>query len=79
MRPADSALGIFRSPDPDLCVPGRRILRPREPWNGNFDLSHHGHGVPVCGFHARPVSCLTKVISGCSKLFFYALTKKINK
>ena len=21
MRPADSALGIFRSPDPDLCVP----------------------------------------------------------
>ena len=22
MRPADSALGIFRSPDPDLCVPG---------------------------------------------------------
>ena len=32
MRPADSALGIFRSPDPDLCVPGRRILRPREPW-----------------------------------------------
>ena len=31
MRPADSALGIFRSPDADLCVPGRRILRPREP------------------------------------------------
>ena len=31
MRPADYALGIFRSPDPDLCVPGRRILRPREP------------------------------------------------
>ena len=31
MRPADSALGIFRSPDHDLCVPGRRILRPREP------------------------------------------------
>ena len=32
MRPADSALGIFRSPDADLCVPGHRILRPREPW-----------------------------------------------
>ena len=31
MRPADSALGIFRSPGHDLCVPGRRILRPREP------------------------------------------------
>ena len=31
MRPTDSALGILRSPDPDLCVPGRRILRPREP------------------------------------------------
>ena len=31
MRPADSALGIFRSPDPDLCVLGRRILRPRDP------------------------------------------------
>ena len=31
MRRADLALGIFRSPDPDLCVPGRRILRPREP------------------------------------------------
>ena len=31
MRPADSALGIFRSPDHDICVPGRRILRPREP------------------------------------------------
>ena len=31
MRPVDSALGIFRSPDHDLCVPGRRILRPREP------------------------------------------------
>ena len=29
MRPADSALGIFRNPDPDLCVPGRRVLRPR--------------------------------------------------
>ena len=27
MRPADLALGIFRSPDPD------RILRPREPWS----------------------------------------------
>ena len=34
MRPADSALGIFRSPDHDLCVPGRRILRPREPCYG---------------------------------------------
>ena len=31
MRPADSASGIFRSQDPDLCIPGRRILRPREP------------------------------------------------
>ena len=30
MRPADLALGIFRNPDPDLCVPGRRILCPRE-------------------------------------------------
>ena len=26
MRPADSALGIFRNPDPDLCVQGSRIL-----------------------------------------------------
>ena len=32
MRPADSALEIFRSPDHDLCIPGHRILRPREPW-----------------------------------------------
>ena len=32
MCPADLALEIFRSPDPDLCVPGRRILCPREPW-----------------------------------------------
>ena len=31
MRPAGSALGIFRSQDPDLCVLGRRILCPREP------------------------------------------------
>ena len=33
MCPADSALGIFRTPDPDLhvCVSGHRILRPREP------------------------------------------------
>ena len=31
MSPADSALGIFRSPDPDLCVPGCRILHPGEP------------------------------------------------
>ena len=31
MRLADSALGFFRSPDHDLCVPGRRILRPWEP------------------------------------------------
>ena len=38
MRPADSALGIFRSPDPDLCVPGRRILRPREPCNMQVNL-----------------------------------------
>ena len=28
MHPADSALGIFRNPDPNLCVPGHRILRP---------------------------------------------------
>ena len=26
MRPADSALGIFKNPDPDLCVLGRGIL-----------------------------------------------------
>ena len=26
MRPADSASGIFRNLDPDLCVQGRRIL-----------------------------------------------------
>ena len=28
MHPTDSALGIFRSPDPDLCVPRCRILHP---------------------------------------------------
>ena len=32
MRPEDSTLGIFRSPDPGLCIPGHRILRSREPW-----------------------------------------------
>ena len=32
MRPQDSALGIFKNPDLDLCVPGRRILHPQEPW-----------------------------------------------
>ena len=32
MHLADLALGIFRSLVPDLCVPGRGILRPQEPW-----------------------------------------------
>ena len=31
MCPSDSALGIFRSPDLNLYIPGRRILHPREP------------------------------------------------
>ena len=36
MRPADSALGIFKNSDPDVCVPGRSILRPRVPENPEF-------------------------------------------
>ena len=32
MHLADSAWGFFRSLVPDLCVPGRGILRPQEPW-----------------------------------------------
>ena len=35
-RPAGSALGIFMSLDPDLCVLGHRILRPWEPWDKAF-------------------------------------------
>ena len=31
MHPADSALGIFRSPDPDLCVPGTGFCVPKNP------------------------------------------------
>ena len=47
MRPADSALGIFRSPDPDLCVPGRRILRPREPcYIHVFSINLFNTGMP---------------------------------
>ena len=43
MRPADSALEIFRSPDHDLCIPGRRILRPREPCSRTFDWGYCRH------------------------------------
>ena len=43
MPPADSALGIFRSQDHDLCVPGRRILHPPRTLIGNVICSQLDH------------------------------------
>ena len=38
LRPADSALGIFRSPDHDLCIPGRKFCVPENPVDTFFQL-----------------------------------------
>ena len=68
MRPADSALGIFRSPDPDLCVPGRRILRPREPCIGvtiTYDLRWNIHISNMCIKANRTLSFLRQNLYQC--------------
>ena len=78
MRPADSALGIFRSPGHDLCVPGRRILRPREPWSAKSFFDHaikwrqshktHTHTDPESGTACSAKKNFIKGLITCGRL-----------